>query len=135
MSHHAETFTAPLFARMKFAAGIISPKPIAVKSRPRENFAGLERSIPRRASDVQIQPNTGASAMMKSELIDWNQVAGTSQPPTLRLVKSRANRLSDVGACSNAAQKMAAKMKRTKMTAMRFFSSDVSPPSANRPAK
>ena len=68
---------------------------------------------------------TGASSTTKKVLTDWNQVAGISKPPTWRSVKSRANRLSDVGAYSNAAQKIAANMKSTKITAMRFFSSPV----------
>ena len=72
----------------------------------------------------------GAQRMMTSGLIDWNQVAGTSKPPICRCVKSLAKRLSDVGACSKALQKMAAKTKSTMMTAMRFFSLPVSLPFA-----
>ena len=66
--------------------------------------------------------------MMKSELIDWNQVAGIVKLPTARSVKSRAKRLSEVGACSNAAQNIAAKMKSTMITPTRFISSLLNPP-------
>ena len=65
---------------------------------------------------------------MNAELIDWNQVAGTSHPNSERSVKSLAKRLSEVGACSKAAQKIAAKTNSTKMTATRFFSSPSRPP-------
>ena len=60
--------------------------------------------------------------MIRSGLTDWNQVAGIWNPPTVRSVKSRAKRLSAVGACSNADQKIAAKTNSTTITATRFFS-------------
>ena len=66
--------------------------------------------------------------MTKNELMDWNHVAGICHPPMLRSVKSAANRFSEVGACSNADQKMAAKMNSTTITSTRFFSSASSPP-------
>ncbi len=65
---------------------------------------------------------------MNAEFTDWNHVAGTSNPAICRSVKSRAKRLSDVGACSNADQKIAAKTNRTAITPTRFFSSPDSPP-------
>ena len=110
---------------MMLAAGIMIAKPTAASSSPRVNLAGLDSSVPRRAMPTQSAAKIGAKMMMKSELIDWNQVAGTSKPNIVRSVKSFANRLSDVGACSNAPQNAAANTNSTKITAMRRFSSPV----------
>jgi hypothetical protein len=87
--------------------------------------------VPRRAIPTHSAANSGANTMMKNEFTDWNAVAGTSMPNMLRSVKSFANRLSDVGACSNAAQKIAENRNSTKITATRFFSSAFSPAPAN----
>src|SRR5688500_14157441 len=98
-------------------------KPIAANRNPKANFAGLVGFFPRLPIPIQIEANTGASKIMKKELADWNQVAGISQPKTTRLVKSFAKRFSDVGACSNADQKMEANTNRIAITTIRFFSS------------
>ncbi len=96
------------------------------------NLAGLDTSQPRSASQIQRAPKTGARVITKNELADCSQSVGISQPKIVRSVKSRAKRLSDVGACSKAAQKTIEKRQRAKITAMRFFSSPVSPAKRKR---
>src|SRR6202008_3880352 len=98
----------PWLATTSRAAKIIIRKPTPARKRPSENLAGLERSFPRRPMATQSAAKTGASRMMEAELMDWNQVAGTSKEPIWRWVKSLAKRLSEVGACSKALQKIAA---------------------------
>ena len=66
--------------------------------------------------------------MTNAELIDLEPVGWHLEAAERALVKSRAKRLSDVGACSKADQKIAAKTNSTKITATRFFSSVVRPP-------
>src|SRR5687768_14152762 len=108
-------------------------KPTPFSARPSANFEGLERSPPgRRESASHVAAATGANRITNAELIDWNQVVGTSKPPICRSVKSRAKRLSDVGACSNADQNTAAATKSTAITPTRFFSSEFNPPAANK---
>ena len=53
-------------------------------------------------------------------------------PNRVRSVKSRANRLSDVGACSKAAQNTTEKTNSTSTTAILFFSSPVRPAKKKR---
>src|SRR2546421_12042766 len=89
----------------------MAAKPAPTIKRPNENFVGLDGS--RRPSRTHIHANTGASAMMKSELTDWYQLLGKSQPRIeLRVLRS-ARRLSVDPACSNSDQKSAAAMKHT----------------------
>src|SRR5215831_926489 len=101
-------------------------KPSPAKSKPAENFEGLDGTIPRSASVVQTHAKTGASATTKKEFTTWSHSNGTSKPKRFRLVKSFANKLSDEGACSKPDQKMAANTKSTMITATRFISSVVS---------
>src|SRR5690348_6278552 len=108
---------------------------IAAANRPKENLAGLDGFRLRFPIASQMTPNTGARTITKIELAAWSHVVGISHPRTRRSVKSRAKRLSDVGACSKALQKMVAKTKRTMMTTTRFFSGPVSPAKKNRYAK
>ena len=95
-------------------------------------MAGLENSRPRFAIVTQSAAKTGARVMTKKEFTDCSQRIGISQPKRLRSVKSAANRLSDVGACSKADQKIVAKTNSTRMTAMRFLSLPSSPAKKNR---
>ena len=85
--------------------------------------------MPRFASASQTAANTGESAITKNGVADWSQSVGISQPKMCRSVKSRAKRLSEVGACSYADQKMAENTNRTRMTPVRLVSS------RSRPAK
>src|SRR5260370_42268399 len=55
-------------------AATITTNPSPTKMSPQENFAGLDGSLG--PSRTQSQANTGASAIMKIELTDWNQLAG-----------------------------------------------------------
>src|SRR5690606_16503900 len=114
-----EAWAAPQASTKKPAASVISPMPA---------LAGIDGSFPRRSSHTQSEPTTGANRMMKNELTDWRLDAGMSKPRIDRSVRSRANRLSDVPACSKPDQKIATSRKSQKMTAMRRFSSLVCPP-------
>ena len=60
--------------------------------------------------------------MMKIELTDCRNEAGISQPKITRWVSRSAKRFIEEPACSNPAQKRTAAMKKTKITAIRFFS-------------
>src|ERR1043166_3880048 len=120
-----ETLRTPPAATTRCTGGIMMRKPKPAKKRPAENLAGLEGTMPRSASDVHSQANTGASATTKKEFTTCSHSNGTSKPKRLRLVKSFANRLSDDGACSKPDQKIAANTKSTTMTATRFISSPV----------
>src|SRR5687768_18599749 len=102
---------APPPAITRLAAATITRNPSPAKSRPKLNLAGLDSSSPRRPSETQSQANTGARVTTNTELADWSHNVGTSHPNTTRSVESRANRLSEVGACPKAAQKMVAKVK------------------------
>src|SRR5690349_12087884 len=70
-SHSELTCTPPAARR---AAITMTTNPSPTKINPQENFAGLDGSFD--PSHTQNQANTGASAMMKSELMAWNQLAG-----------------------------------------------------------
>src|SRR5476651_853794 len=96
------------------------------------NLAGLERFTPRRASHTQTAANTGDSVTTKKGGTDCSHNVGISHPNRWRSVKSRANRLSEVGACSYADQKALEKRKSTRITAVRFSSSRVRPAKKNR---
>src|SRR5690349_1221925 len=108
---------------------------IAAANNPKENLAGLDGLRLRLPIASQIMPKTGARTMTKIEFAAWSHAVGISQPKTRRSVKSRAKRLSDVGACSKALQKIVANTKSTMMTTTRFFSSLVRPAKKNRYAK
>src|ERR1051325_8957800 len=95
--------------------------PSPAKNNPAANLEGLDGLTFRLASEVQTQAKTGASATTKNEFTTCSHSNGTSKPNRLRSVKSLANRLSDEGACSNPDQKIAAKTKRTTITATRFI--------------
>src|SRR5690606_17245329 len=95
---------------------IMTIKARAENPRPIENLTGLERSTLRRPRNVQNAAITGASKIMNSELTDWNQVAGISQPPRFLSVKSAAKRFRAVGVCSKADQNIAAKTNSTAIT-------------------
>src|SRR6185312_695976 len=108
-------------ATIRLDATSITTKLTPANARPIANLVGLDRSSLLRARATQIHANTGASVMTKNDSADCSHSVGTSQPNTVRLVKSCANRLRDVGACSNPAQKIVAKTNRTTITATRFF--------------
>src|SRR6478672_10778781 len=114
VSHQLDTLMAPFVATKLFAGKIITANPRPARARPAANFAGLDGFAFRFPSPVHSAAKTGAKMMMKNELIDWYHRAGTSKPQKLRSVKSFAKRFRDVGACSKAAQKIAAAMNRTK---------------------
>src|SRR5689334_6324768 len=135
VSHHIETRVAAPPATTLFAAASMIQNAIAAANNPKENLAGLDGLRLRLPMASQSMPNTGARTMTKTEFAAWSQVVGASQPKMWRSVKSRAKRLSEVGACSNALQKIVAKMKRTMMTTTRFFSLPVRPAKKNRYAK
>src|SRR5687768_17907484 len=107
ISHQADTFSAPSLDTTLLAAKIMITNPTPARNSPSANLAGLDRSPPGRFDSlIQVTAATGANSTTKKAFTDWNQVAGTSKPPTCRSVKSRAKRFSDVGACSNADQKV-----------------------------
>ena len=85
--------SAPPLPTTRFAAGIIRAKPIPANSRPSENFKGLDGLAFRLPIASQIAANTGANRIMKSELMDWNQIAGTSKPSNVAIVKSAAKQI------------------------------------------
>src|SRR3982750_1766096 len=88
------------------AANTMMRKPTPAKARPSANFVGLDGSLPRLPSDVHTIAISGANSTTKNGSADCIHVAGTTQPRIVRSVKSRENRLSDVGACSKADQKI-----------------------------
>ncbi|SQA99614.1 Uncharacterised protein [Cedecea neteri] len=69
-----------------FAAAIITAKPAAANRMPITNFVMLLGFKLRLASDGQNQLNTGASRIINSALIDWNQMVGISKLPIWRSV-------------------------------------------------
>src|SRR5260221_6046802 len=111
----------PLLDRTVYEAKIITTKPRPAKKSPIANLAGLDSSRPRFAIPTQSAAKNGARIKIKRELTDWNHVVGISNPRTFRSVKSRANRLSEVGACSNADQNMAANTKQITIKLTGFF--------------
>src|SRR5687768_11887569 len=135
MSQNIDTRTAVPPEMTRLDAATMSRKPTPASASPMENFAGLDRSLPRRPSATQIAPSTGANEITNREFTDCSQVVGISQPKIVRSVKSRANRLSEVGACSNADQNTTEKTNSTSTTAIPFFSSPVRPAKRKRYAK
>ena len=86
----------------------------------------------RRPRAVQIPAKTGANTITNTEFTDWSHSVGICQPRMERSVKSRPNRLSDVGACSYADQNVEEKRNSTRMTTARFSSSRERPAKKNR---
>src|SRR6476620_8119689 len=132
MSQDIDTRVPGPPAMTRFEAATMRRKPAPASESPMANLVGLERSRPRVPSASQIDASTGANRMTHADSADWNHDVGISHPPTMRLVKSRAKRLSDVGCCSNADQKTTEKMKSTSTTTMRRRSSASSPAKKNR---
>src|SRR6478672_837878 len=91
-------------------------KPSPAKTNPKANFAGLDGCLLFIRS--HIHEKTGAKAIMKKELTDWNQLEGNSHPKMLLRVKRSAKRFKLDPACSNAIQKVVAKMNKTPMTSI-----------------
>src|SRR5687767_3234044 len=100
--------------------------PTPRKMRPKPIFAGIDGL--REPSHSHNALNNGASRMMNTPLTDCSQLAGISQPLTMRSVSRSANRVIDDPACSNPDQKHAAARKQTAITPTRFFSIAVNPP-------
>src|SRR6476646_758484 len=124
MSHHIPTRTpTPPPAITCFDAATMMRYDRPAQKSAKANFAGLEKSMPRRANAAHTAANTDESVTTNSGGSDWNHTTGMSHPRMCRSVKSRAKRFSDVGACSYADQKHAEKMKSTRMTTVRRFSS------------
>ena len=85
-------------------------------------MSGIDGFAFRAANQVQSEPKTGASRMMKTGFTDWSQLAGISQPRITRSVKRSAKRFIEEPACSNPDQKSAARTKSQNITPMRRFS-------------
>ena len=89
----------------------------------------------RRARNTQNQAKNGASVMMNSGLTACSQLAGISQPNSMRSVWRSANRLSEEPACSKPDQNIAAPTNRMMITPTRCFSRWLRPPRSNSQAK
>ena len=106
---------------MPWAAGTISANESPRKSRPNVNFSATDGwRVP---SATQSHAKTGARAITKSALTDWNHEDGKAWPSSSVRVSSSANKVSVVPACSKTAQKSTAAMKNTPMAAIRLLSS------------
>ena len=66
----AETLIKPLPSTTILAAKIINKNPIAVKAKPIENLAGLDKLIPLLLNVTHKAAKRGARVMMKKELND-----------------------------------------------------------------
>src|ERR1700761_9281671 len=82
------------------AAMAMTTKPDPIKITPIAKVAGAEGLRWRGASAIQTQATSGANAMTKAGLSDWNQLAGMTKDPIARSVYRSANRLSNDPACS-----------------------------------
>src|SRR5690606_34855586 len=94
------------------AASIITRNPTPRRTSPKPNLSGADGSRLRLPSVTQIQAKTGASSTTQMGLAAWYQLAGctpagNNPPSSERFVKSCANRLNVVAACSKPPQKSA----------------------------
>src|SRR5690606_2695023 len=88
---HMGLTSAPVSAL--FCAWVIMKNAIAPMNMAIANFTGVLGFILLAASLIHSRENRGAKVTMAIGLIFWNQVVGTSNPPTTRLVFSCAKRL------------------------------------------
>jgi hypothetical protein len=72
--------------RARRAAACITRNPAPNKTRPSANLTGSEGFRWRRAKATQMSATSGARVIMKSGFNTWNQPAGVSNPPKVRLV-------------------------------------------------
>ena len=105
---------------VSLAAGTISTKDSATKSRPSANFTGLDGC--RAPSRIQRKANTGASRMTQMELTDCHQEEGKAWPKTSLRVNVSAKSEMVEPVCSKIAQKISAAKKKMRIAARRLLS-------------
>src|ERR1051325_9929366 len=69
----------------------MNKKPIASSTRPSTILSAVEGSRPADPRPVHSMANSGAKMRIASGFTDWNQLEGTLNPPTSRLVFLSAN--------------------------------------------